>query len=154
MLKCLHVQKTSHNSYVHFCSTFFHSLSEMLSFSSCLLKASLLNKPSLLWLVSELNESKARLVMHHNHRMYIKDGQRPFQSLKIEVKLMQKWLKPALILAASRGRLLWLQNEVGFCRSLWENDHTSHLICYLCKRFLLSLWFKLLVSRLCQIIVR
>lgn len=43
-----------------------------------------------------------------------------------KVEPMQKCLKLTVFLVDSRG-CLWLQ--VWLCRSLWENDPTSHLIC-------------------------
>ena len=48
---------------------------------------------------------------------------------------MQKCLKPAFSLTASRGRLHWLQKEVRLYKSLRENDLTSQLIHYLNKHF-------------------
>ena len=52
-----------------------------------------------------------------------------------KLKPMQKFLKPAFFLMASRGRLYWFQKRSPLYVSLWDNDHTPHLIYYLSKQF-------------------
>jgi len=64
--------------------------------------------------------------------------------------LLKSEANASFSLITSRGRLLWLQKEVCFYRSLWENDSTSHLIYSLSNIVNTSLWSQSLVSSLLQ----
>lgn len=46
-----------------------------------------------------------------------------------------KYLETAFLLMTSRGRCHWLQKEVRFYVSLWENEPNAHLISDLSKHF-------------------